>query len=145
MEDVQAGRLLSGVLDSARFYHVGFDKQGIGLNITIDDGEDEKRIRLIIPRPQAVPSWREHYYSITPVFFALNILYIVSLPAVNWFTGGVVFSPVENSLLALGAVLSVGGMISRNPRLHWIVLLVFLVVNTATVLFLAFAPVGTPS
>ncbi len=100
---------------------------------------------LVTSTPQAVPSWREHYYSITPVFFALNILYMVSIPAVNWLTGGVVFSPVENSLLALGAVLSVGGMVSRNPRLHWVVLLVFLVLNTATVLFLVFAPAGTPS
>ncbi len=100
---------------------------------------------LVTSTPQAVPSWREHYYSITPVFFALNILYVVSLPAVSWFTVGTVFSPVENSVLALAAVLSVGGMVSRNPRLHWVVLLVFLVLNTATVLFLVFAPAGTPS
>ena len=100
---------------------------------------------LVTSTPQAVPSWREHYYSITPVFFALNILYIVSLPAVSWFTGGVVFSPVENSLLAQGAVLSVGGMVSRNPRLHWAVLLVVLVLTIPTVLVLAFAPVGTPT
>ncbi len=100
---------------------------------------------LVTSTPQAVPSWREHYYSITPVFFALNILYIVSLPGVSWFTGGVVFSPVAKSVLALGAVLSVGGMVSRNPRLHWVVLFVFLVLNTVAVLVLAFAPVATPS
>ncbi len=100
---------------------------------------------LVTSTPQAVPSWREHYYSITPVFFALNILYIVSLPGVSWLTGGVLFSTVELSPLALGAVFSVAGMVSRNPRLHWVVLLVFLVLNTATVLFLVFAPAGTPS
>jgi hypothetical protein len=75
-------------------------------------------IALASSNPDAVSSWREHYYAKRRLFFGTNAVLVLGLLIASQLaTDG----PVINPLAAIQATmvgLSVAAMISANPKLH---------------------------
>ena len=95
---------------------------------------------LVTSAPQSVSSWREHYFSIAPSFFALNIAYNLVLPAVFWLGDGSFGGWAALPAIATSVGLSAIAMLSKSERTHGVIALLTLVLMLVTVYVFAFTP-----
>jgi hypothetical protein len=95
---------------------------------------------LVTSAPQSVTSWREHYFSIAPSFFALNIAYILALPFVFWLGDGNFGGWVTLPVMAASVGLYTIAMHSTSERTHGVIAVIALVLMLVTVYLLAFTP-----
>jgi len=95
---------------------------------------------LVSPSPREVTSWREHYYSIAPVFFGLNMVFVLLSSSVVWIGADFGFPIRSIVLIAAGVLASVAAMLSRKPWLHVVVVTLMIGTNALTITTISFSP-----
>ena len=95
---------------------------------------------LVTSAPQSMPSWREHYFSIAPSFFALNIAYSLAVPTVFWLGDGIFRGWAALPAVATFVGLSTIAMLSKSERTHRVIAILSLVLILVTVYAFAFTP-----
>lgn len=88
------------------------------------------------PAPGEPLDLRTHYYEQSRVFFGLACVLLVQLAAVDVWVGEQPFLHTENAVRALGMGATAWGAVSKNERVH------ALIVVTALVLLSVFVPVS---
>jgi hypothetical protein len=94
---------------------------------------------LVSPSPREVSSWREHYYSIAPVFFGLNVVYALVQASIVWIGAGELYLSAIG-MVGVAILASVAAMLSSKPWLHVVVVTLMIGINALAISSLSFSP-----
>jgi hypothetical protein len=95
---------------------------------------------LVSSSPGEVASWREHYYSIAPPFFALNVVYLLLSNSFPWVAENYIPPTRTLILVSLAAVAWIAAMLSRKPGVHLAVTVYAALLNVLAMTILIFTP-----
>ena len=94
---------------------------------------------LVSPSPREVSSWREHYYSIAPVFFGLNVVFALVQASIVLIGAGEMYLSAIG-MVGVSVLASVAAMLSRKPWLHVVVATLMIGINALSISTFSFSP-----
>jgi hypothetical protein len=90
--------------------------------------------------PRTIRSWREHYYSIAPLFFGLNLVFALLSNSFLWVVADLPISMTTIATFSAIALASIAAMVSRKPWIHVVVVSFLAGLNVLVFSTLAFSP-----